>query len=125
MPITSRPGAAFREGSGSGIRDRVAAFVDAARRDAGDGLTLAEFASLAFDLTGLVIAAADEYRGVPGEERKRWVLAAAASLFDALLPLLPLPARLPIVSGILRSVFLAIVDGAVEALLPIVRRAAA
>jgi len=122
MSITSAPGEAFRDGGTGNLRDKVAAFIEAARRDAAGGLTLVEFGSLAFQLVSLAMAAADEYRAVPGAERKKWVMAAAEKLFDALLPLLPLPARLPIVSGVLKQIYLAIVDGAIESLLPLVRK---
>lgn len=124
MPSTNASAERFRAAPNQ-FAAKAAAFIEQARLDAANGLTVAEFGTFAFTLVGLAVAFADEYRAVPGAERKAWIVDAAASLFDALLPLLPLPARLPIVSGILRSVFLAIVDGAVEALLPIVRRAAA
>lgn len=122
MSITSAPGAAFRDVGAGNLRDKVAAFIEAARRDAADGLTVVEFASLAFQLVTLAMAAADEYRAVPGLERKRWVMAAAASLFDAMLPFLPLAARMPIASSVLRQIYLAIVDGAIDSLLPLVRK---
>ena len=122
--MTSKaPEAAFTS-AGDDLRTAVAAFIEAARRDAAGGLTFRELGQLAFRLVILAMSFADQYRSISGDERKRWVMGAAEMLFDSLLPLLPLPARIPGVSSILRSVFLAIVSGAIESLLPTVRAAA-
>ena len=123
MPVTGAPEAMFRS-VGDDLRGRVIAFINAAKNDARGGLTFTEFGRLAFSLVTLCMATADEYRGLPGAERKKWVMAAAEVLFDSLLPLLPLPARIPGVSSMLKSVFLAVVSGAIESLLPTVRAAA-
>lgn len=122
--MTSKaPEAAFIS-AGDDLRTAVVAFIEAARRDAAGGLTFRELGQLAFRLVILAMSFADQYRSISGDERKRWVMGAAEMLFDSLLPLLPLPARIPGVSSILRSVFLAIVSGAIESLLPTVRAAA-
>jgi len=123
MPIVTRAETAFR-GAGEDLSAAVKGFIAQARASAADGLTFVEFGTLAFALVQLSMLMVDRYRDTPGADRKAWVLSAAAALFDALLPLLPLPARIPGVSSILRSVFLAIVSGAIESLLPTVRAAA-
>ena len=103
------------------IASLVAGFIAGARLKAQGGITLVEAGQLVFDLLQTVMLAADQYRDVPGPQRKEWVLAAVGQLLDVLTPFLPLPVRLA--SPILRPVVLAIVSGAVESLLPTVRAA--
>ena len=122
MAIVTKAESAFAS-AGDDFAAAVKGFIDQAKASAADGLTLVEFGRLAFALVQLTMRLADRWVTVPGAERKTWVMSAAAALFDAMLPLLPLPARIPGVSSILRSVFLAIVAGAVDSILPTVRAA--
>jgi len=103
------------------IASLVAGFLAGVRLKAQGGITLVEAGQLMFDLLQTVMLAADEYRAVPGAERKAWVLSAVGQLLDVLMPFLPLPVRLA--SPFLRPVVLAIVSGAIESLLPTVRAA--
>jgi len=105
------------------LAGKVAAFIAEAVLQAKGGLTLAECGQLLFSLLALAISAADEWRNVPGTQRKAWVLDAVGRLYDALVPYLPLPMRLPLVSDVIRQVVMALASGAVEAILPTVRAA--
>ena len=105
------------------LAGKVTAFINEAVLQAKGGLTLVECGHLLFALLALAMSAADEWRNVPGTQRKTWVLDAVGRLYDALLPFMPLPVRVPIVSGVIRQVVLALASGAIEALLPTVRAA--
>jgi hypothetical protein len=105
------------------LASKVRAFIAEAVLQAKGGLTLVECGQLLFALLGIAMAAADEWRNVPGTQRKTWVLDAVGRLYDALLPYMPLPMRLPLVSDVIRQVVMALVSGAVEAILPTVRAA--
>ena len=105
------------------LESKVRAFIVEAVLQAKGGLTLVECGNLLFSLLGLAMSAADEWRNVPGAQRKTWVLDAVGRLYDALLPYMPLPMRLPLVSDVIRQVVMALVSGAVEAILPTVRAA--
>ena len=110
----------------AGFADKVRAFLVVARVKAADGLTVAEFGELLVALLRVSIDAAD-LMAQPGPERKEFVLAAVAALFDSVadyaVPTLAWPiwiAARPIV----RTLLLSAVSGAIETLLPIVRIAA-
>lgn len=110
----------------AGFADKVRAFLVVARVKASDGLTVAEFGELLIALLRVAIDAAD-LMAQPGPERKEFVLAAVAHLFDSVadyaVPTLAWPiwiAARPIV----RALLLSAVSGAIETLLPIVRIAA-
>ena len=107
----------------SNLAAKVATYIREAVAQASDGITLVEAGHLLFALMTLAMQAADEWRSQPGDMRKAWVLDAVGRLYDALLPFMPLPVRVPIVSGVIRQVVLALASGAIEAWLPTVRAA--
>ena len=110
----------------AGFADKVRAFLVVARVKASDGLTVAEFGELLIALLRVAIDAAD-LMAQPGPERKEFVLAAVAALFDAIadhaVPTLAWPVWI-VARPIVRSLLLSAVSGAIETLLPIVRIAA-
>jgi hypothetical protein len=105
------------------VASKIKAFIDTARADAVDGISIAEFFQLAMDLLRIVITGVDTLN-VPGEERKSVVLDAAAQLFDAIadkcVPLALYPLWLAFRSPI-RMIFIQSASGAIESLLPILR----
>jgi hypothetical protein len=99
------------------------AYVLTARLAAADGITWAEFGEL---LTGLlrVLTEAAEVLTVPGEEKKAFVVDAAASLFDAVADKCVSPwfwAFWVAIRPSVRSLVLAIAAGSIEQILPLVR----
>lgn len=101
------------------------AYVLTARLAAADGITWAEFGEL---LTGLlaVLTSAAEILNAPGEEKKAIVIAAAASLFDAVADKAINPwgwAFWLLIRPSVRSLVLAIAAGSLEQILPLVRSA--
>lgn len=106
------------------LADKIRAFIAAAKEKAADGLTVAEFGELTVAMLRVCIAAADS---VPedGEQKKQWVLAAVGMLFDAVadkcVPVVAWPVWL-VVHGSVRSLVLLAAAGAIESMLPIVRR---
>lgn len=111
----------------SDIASAVSAYIDAAKAAAADGLTWAEFGRLLAGLLRLGIAFADSLN-VPGPEKKAIVLTAAAALFDAVaaacVPALAAPVWL-FARASVRALVLALASGAVEVMVPLVRKAAA
>jgi len=105
----------------------VAAFIAKAREAAKGGLTVAEFWRLLLDLVALVVGLAESV-SAQGTDKKQWVVDAAANLFDAVadkaVPLAAKPAWL-VLRPIARAVVLAAAGGAVESILPLVRKASA
>ena len=110
----------------AGFADKVRAFLVVARLKASDGLTVAEFGELLIALLRVAIDAAD-LMAQPGPERKEFVLAAVAALFDSVadqaVPTLAWPVWI-VARPIVRTLLLSAVSGAIETLLPIVRIAA-
>lgn len=110
----------------AGFADKVRAFLVVARVKAADGLTVAEFGELLIALLRVAIDAAD-LMAQPGPERKEFVIAAVAALFDSVadyaVPTLAWPIWI-VARPIVRTLLLSAVSGAIETLLPIVRIAA-
>lgn len=108
------------------LAEKVRAFVATAKVKAAGGLTLAEFGELAVALLRIAIEAADAIP-VDGAERKEFVLAAIALLFDSVadkcIPTLAWPVWI-IVKPAARQLLLLVASGAIESLLPLVRKAA-
>lgn len=107
------------------LAEKVRAFVATAKVKASGGLTLAEFGELAVALLRIAIEAADAIP-VDGAERKEFVLAAIALLFDSVadkcIPTLAWPVWI-IVKPAARQLLLLVASGAIESLLPLVRKA--
>lgn len=74
MPIAPPPAA---------IVHAVQSFVASVRLKAADGLTLAEIGSSTRELLKLLVHTAELIVGVPGSQRKAWVMQAAEFFFDA------------------------------------------
>jgi len=106
------------------LAEKVRAFISIAKVKAADGLTVAEFGELAVALLRVAIAAADAIP-VDGAERKAFVLNAVGLLFDEVadkcVPFMAWPIWL-IVRPAVRSLVLLAAAGAIESLLPLVRK---
>lgn len=88
-----------------------------------DGISLSDFGRTVFDGLRICIATVDALP-MPGVERKEVVMAWAGDLFEAVSPLLVPTIAWPawvLFRGTAKSVFLLVVSGAVESLLPIIR----
>ena len=111
----------------AGFADKVRAFLVVARVKAADGLTVAEFGELLVAILRVSIDAADLMARSTGPERKEFVIAAVAALFDSVadyaVPTLAWPVWI-VARPIVRTLLLSAVSGAIETLLPIVRIAA-
>lgn len=109
------------------VGDKIKAFIAKARERAADGLTVSEFAELTVALLRVVMAAVDSLPD-DGEQKKKWVLNAVAMLFDALadkaVPAMAWPIWL-VVRGSVRSLVLMAASGAIESMLPLIRRTVA
>lgn len=109
------------------VSDKIRAFIAKARERATDGLTVSEFSELTVALLRVVMAAVDSLPD-DGEQKKRWVLEAVAMLFDALadkaVPTMAWPVWL-VVRGSVRSLVLMAAAGAIESMLPLIRRTVA
>jgi hypothetical protein len=109
------------------LADKVRAFVATARSAAAGGVTISEFAELTVSLLKIAMAAADAIP-VDGADRKVFVLNAVGLLFDNVadkaIPPLAWPVWL-IVRTAARQLLLLVAAGAIESLLPLVRKAAA
>lgn len=109
------------------VRDKISAFITVARLKAQGGVTISEFAELAIALLRIVMVTIDSMPQ-SGVEKKALALDAVAMLFDAVadkcIPTLGYPVWL-IVRPAVRSLVLLAADGAIESLLPLVRKAAA
>jgi hypothetical protein len=107
------------------LAEKVRAFVATAKVKAAGGITLAEFGELAVALMRVAIEAADAIP-VDGAERKQFVLNAVGLLFDTLadkaIPALAWPVWI-IVKPAARQLLLLVASGAIESLLPLVRKA--
>ena len=109
------------------LAEKVRAFVATAKSAAAGGITVAEFGELAVALMRIAISAADAIP-VDGAMRKEFVVNAIGLLFDEVadrcVPTLAWPIWL-IVRPAVRSLVLLAASGAIESLLPLVRKAAA
>jgi len=109
------------------LAEKVRAFVATAKSAAAGGITISEFAELAVALLKIATAAADAIP-VDGADRKVFVLNAVGLLFDEVadrcIPTLAWPIWL-IVKPAARQLLLLVAAGAIESLLPLVRKAAA
>ena len=123
--ISSTPTAAARDLPS--LAEKVRAFVFAAKTVAVGGITVAEFSELAVSLLRIAVAAADAIP-VDGAERKTFVLNAIGLLFDEVadwcIPTLAWPVWL-IVKPAARQLLLLVASGAIESLVPLIRKAAA
>jgi hypothetical protein len=103
----------------------MAAYLEKCKQEAAGGLTVAELGDL---LTGAVALGVQlaEALGNPGPEKKAIVLAAVGSVFDALadlaVPFYLQPIWL-LIKPAARAIMLAIVSGAIERFIPLVRAA--
>lgn len=109
------------------LAEKVRAFVATAKSAATGGITVVEFGELAVALMRIAINAADAIP-VEGAMRKQFVLNAIGLLFDEVadrcIPTLAWPIWL-IVRPAVRSLVLLAASGAIESLLPLVRKASA
>ena len=108
-----------------GLLAKIKAFVETAKSAAADGLTWAEFGDLMLALLRLVIAGLDAANGLTGAAKKALALEAVASLFDAVADRAVPPLAYPIwvlARPAVRALVLALASGAVEQVLPLVRR---
>ena len=107
------------------LAEKVRAFVSIAKVKSAGGITLAEFGELAVALMRVAIEAADAIP-VEGAERKQFVLNAIAILFDTVadraIPALAWPVWI-ILKPAARQLLLLVASGAIESLLPLVRKA--
>lgn len=113
----------------SGLPDvtaKVRTFIATAKASAADGLTVAEFGELTVALLRVAMAAVDSLPD-SGEAKKAWVLEAVGVLFDQLadkcVPTLAYPAWV-LLRPAVRSLVLMAAGGVIEAMLPLVRKAA-
>jgi hypothetical protein len=124
MSIADAP-VAVAENLDGGLLAKIKAFVETAKSAAADGLTWAEFGDLMLALLRLVIAGLDAANGLTGAAKKDLALMAVASLFDAVADKAVPPLAYPIwvlARPAVRALVLALASGAVEQVLPLVRR---
>ena len=116
---------AVADAAPGGVLTKTDAFISAARSAAADGLTWAEFGELLVALLRLSVTSLDAVAIMTGQEKKAITLDAAGRLFDALVGLWSPPFIWPI-WGLLRApvrlLVLALASGAIEQILPLVRR---
>lgn len=117
---------AFASSGLPGVAEKIRAFLAVASSSAAGGISVAEFGELAVSLMRVVIAAAETIPA-DGAKKKEWVIEAVGLLFDAIadkaVPTLAYPVWL-VVKPAVRSLVLMAAAGAVESLLPLVRKAA-
>lgn len=117
---------AFASSGLPGVAEKIRAFLAVASSSASGGISVAEFGELAVSLMRVVIAAAETIPA-DGAKKKEWVVEAVGLLFDAIadkaVPTLAYPIWL-VVKPAVRSLVLMAAAGAVESLLPLVRKAA-
>lgn len=107
------------------VSEKIRAFIATAKVAATNGLTVSEFAELTVGLLRVVVAALDSMPG-DGPGKKAWALEAVGQLFDALadkcVPTVAWPVWV-IAKPTVRSLVLMAAGGAIESLLPLVRKA--
>lgn len=97
----------------------VQSFIQTVRLQAADGLTLAEIGSATRGLLKLLVHTAELIGGVPGSQRKAWVMEAAEYFFDSVVqPAVPLFLRPVwwIVQPAVRAMYLSLCSELVELL---------
>jgi hypothetical protein len=108
------------------VFDKVVAFVATAKSAAANGITVAEFGELTIALLKTVMAALDSLPE-DGADKKAWALDAVGLLFDAVadraVPAMAWPIWI-IARPAVRQLVLLAASGAIESLLPLVRKAA-
>jgi hypothetical protein len=108
------------------VSEKIRAFIATAKLAATNGLTVGEFAELTVALLRVVVAALDTIPG-DGPGKKAWALEAVGQLFDAVadkcIPTLAWPVWL-VVRPAVRSLVLMAASGAIESLLPLIRKVA-
>lgn len=108
------------------VSEKIRAFIATAKVAATNGITVGEFAELTVALLRVVVAALDSMPG-DGPGKKAWALEAVAQLFDAVadkcVPTLAWPVWV-IARPTVRSLVLLAAGGAIESLLPLVRKVA-
>ena len=107
------------------IQQKVRAYIVTAKVAAVDGLTWVEFGELLVALLRLVVELLDGVGTMTGPEKKALAMEAAAALFDAVadraVPTVAWPFWL-LVRPAVRSLVLAMADGAIEQILRLLRR---
>ena len=109
-----------------GLLNKVKAFIATAQSASADGLTWAEFGQLMTALLRLVVSVLDDVSGLTGPQKKQMVLDAAGHLFDAVADRAVPAALYPlwlVARPAVRSLVLAMAAGAIEQILPLVRKA--
>ena len=108
------------------VAAKVRAFIATAQGAAAGGITVAEFGELTVALLKTLMAALDSLPE-DGAAKKAWCLEAVGLLFDAIadkaVPMLAWPVWI-IVRPTVRQLVLLAAAGAIESLLPLVRKAA-
>lgn len=96
---------------------RVKAFIADAVAKGQNGYTLAELGQIFYALIELAVSAAKDLQN-PGPQKKQLVMQAVAALFDAVVPLVPVPwwyvPFQPFVRPHLRALVLGVADGVIE-----------
>lgn len=105
------------------VSKMVRLFIEDAKAASADGLTVAEFGSLATRVLRTAVAALDSVEAA-GSQKKEWALAAVLALFDAVadkcVPAIAFPVWV-LVKPAVRSVLLYYSSGALEVILNLVR----
>jgi hypothetical protein len=105
-------------------KEVVLAFIDDARRESAGGISVSKFSGLTVSLLNLAVMGCDSLPGT-GSQKKQWVLDAVAMLFDAIAikvcPAIAIPFWIA-TRPALRKLVLAASAGAIESLLPLVRK---
>jgi hypothetical protein len=117
---------AVADAAPGGVLTKIDAFISAARSAAAGGITWSEFGELLVALLRLAVSSLDAIASMTGAEKKAVAIDAAGRLFDALAglcsPLFVWPVW-ALFRGPVRLLVLALASGAIEQLLPLVRRA--
>lgn len=112
-------------GSYHDLAGKVSAFLASARAASADGITWQEFGELTVALLKLTTEALDTVSTLSGAAKKEIALEAVATLFDQIadkaIPLAVWPIWI-LVRPAIRSLVLAMASGAIEQLLPLIRR---
>jgi hypothetical protein len=104
------------------ITTKIDEFIRLAKARAIDGYTWTEFGDTLIDFLRLVVHLYDGVIAMTGAQKKAAALEGVGRLFDALVPNL-LPWWAVLASPAIRSLVIALASGAIEQLLPLVRKA--
>lgn len=106
------------------IQRQIMAFIATAQSAAAGGITWAEFGDLTLALVRMSVETLEQTQSMTGPEKKALVLEAVAALFDAVadkaVPAIAWPVWI-LVRPAVRSLVLALADGAIEQILQLVR----